>query len=94
MKQKIIAKLNLMIGFGKCLNFIQNIAECVLSKKEWKEYLIASNKDAQACDGMDGILLNGRYFDWRKFDSHCEEIVLAYLDYFNDAQLKLIYERL
>ena len=94
MKQKIIAKLNLKKGWGKCLNLIQSIAEYVLPSDEWERYLAAATQDAKECEGMDGLLLNGQYFDWKEFDYRCGEIVSAYLDYFNDTQLKLIYEHL
>ena len=94
LKQKIIAKLNLNKGWGKCLNVIQDIAEKVLPKKEWLSYLKSSWEDAQACKGMDGVLLNGQYFDWRQFETHSREIVLAYLNYFSDEQLQLICQNL
>lgn len=79
-------------SFGVILNRIQDKAEKVLSEKEWNNYLRASSKDADRCAGMDGILLNGHYFDWKEFEVNKKQIVSAYLDYFSEAQLGKIAE--
>ena len=92
-KTKIILKLNEVerSQWGYGANKIQDVAEQVLSKKDFKDYLIQSNKDMNACDGQDGILFNGRYFDWKLFDSHGPIILGAFLDYFSDKNLERIY---
>lgn len=96
-KTMIVEKFNQKIklgDWGKVLNSIQSAAEEVLDEKEFDSYLTKSNKDADDCDGMDGILFNGKYFDWREFKTKAKEIVLAYLKYFNDSQLKRIANKL
>ena len=80
--------------WGVVLNELQDKAEDALSKKEFNTYLIKSSKDLDKCEGMDGILLNGHYFDWREFQFKAKEIVHAWLDYFDPHQLELIYNSL
>ena len=88
--QDIIVKKVRPYDMGYSLNHIQDVAEQVLTPKRWTEYLIASNADANECEGMDGILINGEYFDWKEFGPHKERIVRAYLRYFTDDELVLI----
>lgn len=90
MKQQILNRVNLKQNFGYTLNHLQDVAEKVLSEKEFHIYLVKSSKDASECDGMDGILLNGKYFDWRTFSFKQREIVSAWLDYFTNQQLEKI----
>ena len=92
LKEQIISKYpNLdKEGWGAVLNSIQDVACEHLTKKSVTRYHIKSNFDAQMCEGMDGIILNGRYFDWREFKSKAREIVNAYLDYFNERELETI----
>ena len=91
-KDKIIATFPNLNGdnWGKVLNFIQEIALHKLSKKSVDEYLKRSNEDSDECEGMDGILLNNYYFDWREFSYKAKEIVSAYLDYFSTTDLQTI----
>ena len=86
----ILNKVNLKQNFGYTLNKLQDIAEQVLSKKEFRTYLVKSSLDADMCEGMDGILLNGQYFDWRTFEFKQREIVSAWLNYFDEEQLMKI----
>ena len=86
----ILNKVNLKQNFGKTLNKLQDVAEKVLTKKEFHTYLVKSNLDADMCEGMDGILLNGQYFDWRTFEFKQREIVSAWLNYFDEKQLMKI----
>ncbi len=76
--------------WGKVLNILQEIAEKVLSENEFKHYVNKSVSDAGRCVGMDGILINGHYFDWKDFDKKSEDIVLAWLDYFTPSEVKRI----
>lgn len=85
----ILTKLK-KLNMGKSLNLLQDIAERVLSKRRWREYLIASNKDVQECEGMDGLLINGRYFDWKEFETNKNSIIMAYLKYFTEEEVKEI----
>ena len=78
------------LSMGEALNLIQDVAESVLSKKRWKQYLTASNKDADECDGMDGMLLNGEYFDWREFNWNKNAIINAFLRYFTEDEINKI----
>ena len=78
------------LNMGQALDFIQSIAEHVLSKRRWRQYLIASSQDAEECDGMDGILLNGEYFDWKEFEWNKNKIILAYLRYFTEEEIRNI----
>ena len=89
----ILCKVNLK-DWGRALNKLQDVAEKVLPKKEFKSYLIKSNADMDKCDGMDGILLNGEYFDWREFTYKQKEIVSAWLRYFDEDQLMKIAKAL
>ena len=83
---KKVEKLDL----GHALNHIQNTAEKVLSKRRWYQYLVASSKDAQECDGMDYLLINGQYFDWKEFGWNKNAIVMAFLEYFTNDEIKQI----
>ena len=91
-KQEIISKLTPFEqdNWGYAANRIQDIAEKVLSKKEFRSYLIESNKDMEECDGMDGQLFNGQYFDWKVFETQSQNIINAFLDYFSENQLAKI----
>lgn len=77
-------------NLGEALDHLQNVAEQVLDKRRWRQYLIASNKDANECDGMDGLLINGEYFDWKEFEYRKNDIVKAYLRYFSDEEISNI----
>ena len=81
-------------SFGEVLNNIQDLFEDVASKAEWREFLRKSNKDAEKTEGSDGMLINGVYFDWKEFHTRRNEIIIAFLGYFNDDQLSRIYKRL
>ena len=85
----ILTKLK-KLNMGKSLNLLQDIAERVLSKRRWREYLIASSKDAQECEDMDGLLINGEYFDWKEFEFNKNNIIRAYLRYFTEEEVKEI----
>lgn len=93
-KEQILTKVNLSDSFGKTLNKIQRVAMKTLSKKSVNRFLKVSANDAAECDGMDGILFNGQYFDWRLFNIKKKEIILAFLDYFNEEELDIIYSNL
>lgn len=94
MKEKILEKVNLKKGFGKVLNHIQDVAFDHLSETSLRRYTKLSRADARDCEGCDFILLNGQVFDWKEFDYKTREIVLAYLDYFNEKELTIIYNNL
>lgn len=81
-------------NWGKALNQIQGIAKDVLDEKAFDRYLEKSNKDARICDGMDCIVLNGKVFDWKEFRTKADQIVDAYLGYFTNVELQLIYAKL
>ena len=91
-KQKIISLLpkSKRDNWGYGANHIQDVAEKVLTKKEFNAYLKKSNKDVDACEGMDGQLFNGQYFDWRQFETQGVQILSAFLDYFDDVSLMKI----
>ena len=79
------------LDLGHALNHIQDVAEQVLTEEEFQRYLIDSSKDADECDGMDGMLLNGRYFDWREFNWNKDQMVKSYLDYFTwDEKVRIV----
>ena len=88
--ETILSKVDLNEDFGKTLNYLQDVAEKVLTKREFNRYLKVSNRDIQECDGMDGILFNGQYFDWKEFNYKQREIVSAWLGYFSPDQLHKI----
>lgn len=93
-KEKILDKLNLKQSFGFLLNRIQDVAFDNLSETSLRRYTKLSRADARKCDGYDFILLNGQVFDWKEFNHKTREIVLAYLDYFNQQELAIIYNNL
>lgn len=78
------------LDMGHSLNHIQDVAEKVLSKKRWNQYLVSSSQDAEDCEDMDGLLLNGEYFDWRSFSPQKNNIVRAYLRYFTEDEISKI----
>ena len=80
--------------WGVVLNELQDVAEQSISSKEFKAYLHKSNKDMDSCDGMDCLIINGHFFDWREFKFKAKQIVLAWLEYFTPHQLELIYNNL
>lgn len=88
--KKIISTGDFKGDWGAVCNYIQDVAETVLTNKEWNDYLLTSVADAETCNDMDGVLLNGQYFDWRECYTKIEEITKAYLDYFTDEQLERI----
>lgn len=94
LKENIILKLNQfeLDNWGYGANHLQELAESSLSKKDFNKYLIKSNRDMNACDGQDGVLFNGQYFDWREFSFKGPQIINAFLDYFTDDNLHSILE--
>ena len=87
---EIILKKVKGLDMGHSLNHIQDVAEKVLSKKRWHQYLVSSSQDAEDCEDMDGLLLNGEYFDWRSFGPQKNNIVRAYLRYFTEDEISKI----
>lgn len=90
MYETILKKINPKSDIGKILNHLQDVAEQVLSEKEFHKYLVKSCKDMDECEGMDGMLINGQYFDWREFNFKQCEMVYAWLGYFTDKQIARI----
>ena len=92
LKEEIINNLNpfQLDNWGYAANHIQQLAEFALSKEDFNKYLIKSNRDMKACDGMDGQLFNGQYFDWREYSYRGPEIINAFLDYFTNDNLHSI----
>jgi len=72
--------------WGKAANFLQDLAEQRLTEQEFEDFLIRANEDVISCDGMDGQLINGFYFDWREFDFKKRDIINAFINYFNEEQ--------
>lgn len=91
LEEKIIQKVK-HLDLGNSLNHIQDVAERVLSPRKWTRYVAKSHKDYVSCEGMDGILLNGQYFDWKEFVIHKDDMVKAYLRYFDESDIQLIAE--
>lgn len=97
MKEKIVEKLKQQRpneGWGKTLNYLQGVALKVLSPRKANAYLRKSNDDARQCDGMDGLFINGKYFDWKVFETQKYDIVRAFLDYFDYDTLVALYEKM
>ena len=93
-KEKLLEKLNLNFTWGKILNKIQNVMLSCLDNEASNKILEREMEDTQLTEGMDCIIFNGQYFDWREFNTRKIDIVLAYLDYFNSNELELIYHNL
>jgi len=97
-KKDLIKKIEIkyfdLNDWGAILNELQDIACDNLPQKSVNRFLKASNADAQKCEDMDCILLNGQVFDWRLFDTHGEEIINAFLDYFTQEELEIIGNKL
>ena len=94
LKANIVSKLTSIErdNWGKGANRIQDIAEQVLTSKDFDKYLRASNRDVNACDGCDFVVFNGQYFDWREFEYNSPIILGAFLDYFTNTNLQKILE--
>lgn len=93
MENIIIRKVK-NLNMGAALNHIQDVAEQILSEERWDSFLIATNVDASECEGMDGMLLNGEYFDWREFEFKKNEIIRAFLRYFTYEEIASIAKAL
>lgn len=81
-------------GWGAILNRIQDAAEAALPKRNFQAYLDKAERDANASEGIDGVLLNGQYFDWREFEPKRLQIVRAYMRYFSAGELNMIHSQL
>lgn len=90
MYEKILKKVDSKSEIGATLNYLQDVAEQVLSEKEFTLYLVKSTKDMDECEGMDGMLINGQYFDWREFNFKQREMISAWLSYFSESQVDKI----
>ena len=90
LKVSIIKKLDTSKPWGKLCNQIQDVAYDHLSAKAWNSYIEKAARDSEECDGSDFLVMNGRYWDWKEFDTKTVEIVTAFLDYFNASALTLI----
>ena len=86
----ILDKLDFRKEWGAIVNQIQDIVCRIFDDDELEIYLKRSAADLRSTEGMDGILFNFHYFDWREFDTKKKEIVAAYLEYFTDEQLERI----
>lgn len=78
------------LDFGKSANYIQGIAWEVCPQSSIKRFARAMSKDAEDCDGMDGMLLNGDYYDWREFTWNKDAMITSFLGYFTDNELEKI----
>ena len=77
--------------FGEAANKINEIAKKVIEKKEFARITRNQQKDLDECDGMDGMLLNNEYFDWKEFETRKNDMIRAFLRYFDIFQLQVIY---
>lgn len=93
-QEKIISLLDRSKGWGKACNQIQDAAFETFSAIQWNTFAARQEKDFNKCGGSDFLIMNGRYFDWKEFESKETEIILAYLSYFTDSQLEKIYKYL
>lgn len=92
-EEQIISKMHTKT-FGEAANEINDTAERVLSKAQFRKVLIKQNQDADDCEGMDGMFLNGEYFDWKQFEPRKDDMLRAFLRYFDTPQLELIANNL
>lgn len=67
-------------GWGAIFNYIQNTAEKVLTKKEFNKFLEITGNEFEQCDGQDGQLVNGVYYDWKEFQTKRDEMVCGFID--------------
>lgn len=67
-------------GWGAIFNYIQNTAEKVLTKKEFNKFLEITGNEFEQCDGQDGQLVNGVYYDWKEFDYKRDEMICGFID--------------
>lgn len=94
LKNEIISKLNPNYNWGKCCNEIQEIALKLLNKKDKEIYLKKTFRDSNMCEGMDCVIFSGKVFDWRTFNNRRNDIIFAFLDYFDNKTLEQIKEKL
>lgn len=92
--KKIEIKYFDLTDWGTILNDLQDIACEKLPKKSVDRFLKESNADAKKCEDMDCILLNGKVFDWRVFETEAPQIIEAFLDYFTEEELEIIGKEL
>ena len=89
MNNNVINTINNSFGsnssWGKIFNFIQDVAGKTLTKKEFYRFLELVNEEADLCDGEDGQLVNGRYYDWREFNNKRDDMVNDFLDIFDNV---------
>lgn len=93
LEEQIIQKLGTRT-FGKAANKINRVAQEVLPKEQFHKITDKQNDDINECDGMDGMLLNGEYFDWKEFETRRDDMIKAFLRYFDTQQLQLIADKL
>ena len=93
LEEQIIQKLG-KLNFGKAANKINRVAQKVLPKAQFQRIVVKQNKDAEECDELDGALLNNEYFDWRVFETRRDDMIRAFLRYFDTPQLQLIADNL
>lgn len=89
-QQEIFYLLDRSCGWGHACNQIQNAAFHTLPLSEWNGVALRQEKDIQDCEGSDYLIMNGQYFDWKEFEIKEVAIIMAYLSYFTDLQLKKI----
>ena len=89
MNNNVINTINNSFGsncsWGKIFNFIQDVAEKTLTKKEFYKFLELTNNEVELCDGEDGHLVNGHYYDWKEFDIKRDDMVNDFLDIFDNV---------
>ena len=93
LEEQIIQKIGTRT-FGKAANRINRVAQKVLPKAQFQRIVVKQNKDVKECDGMDGMLLNNEYFDWKEFETRRDDMTRAFLRYFDTQQLQLIADNL
>lgn len=93
-KQNIVDKTQDSRGWGHVCNTIQDVVFDEFNEKELQEYCEKAQKDAEECEGSDFVTFNGQYFDWKEFNRRCDDIVKAFLDYFDNNQLNKIAKHL
>ena len=82
--------------WGKWADLIQDIASELptMTKEHWDEIYAHMKTDIDACEGQDGTLINGNYYDWREYTTRRNEILRSFLDYFDDETLKGVFNQI
>ena len=94
-KQSILVQLkNDQREWGTILNDLQSKIVATIGDRKYRKYNHIIEEELKLTEDQDGIMFNGRYFDWKMFGTHKTQIVDAWLDYFPDNILSQVTNKI